>query len=82
MMSEGNRDKIKLYRKRQAGTMAYETIEEHMVYCAGGSLVGGVLVFPGDFVVLDDFGRSERVLSPESFHKIYELEEDADCSET
>jgi len=75
-MSKDNRSKIKLYRKRQAGTMAYEATKEHMVYTIGKSSVGGVLVLPGYFVILDDFGRSERVLSPESFHKIYESAEE------
>lgn len=56
--------------------MAYEAIEDHVVYCAGGSLVGGVSVQSGHFVILDDLGRSERVLSPKSFHEIYELVEE------
>jgi len=75
-MDKDNQGETKLYRKRQAGTMAYKSIKEHLVYCAGGSSVGPALAPVGYFVILDDFGRSKIVLSPESFHKIYEAAEE------
>lgn len=78
MMDKDNRGEINLYRKKRAGIMAYKATKEHLVYCASGSLIGSALVPVGYFVTLDEFGRSEQVLSPGAFHKVYELEERED----
>jgi len=77
-----NRGKIRLYRKRRAGTRAYKADVDHTVYMTGEGSIGAGHVPKGYFVIVDEYGRSKRILSPESFHKIYELVEDADCSET
>lgn len=75
-MNKNSRGEIKLYKERMGGTMAYRAIVEHVVYNLGGTSVGAAHVPVGYFVIVDEFGRSKRVLSPESFHKIYELVEE------
>lgn len=66
---------IRTYRKKRGGVRAYEAEEDHRVFSAGANAVGIHDVLKGYFVIVDEFDRAEKVLPPEMFHKVYELQE-------